>query len=150
MQIVLTQDVQHVGRKGEVKAVKAGYFRNFLAPRGKAIRASDKLLAQLLEQKRQRDQRKQEMLAKAEDIIKKIEKMTVTFTQKATPKGKLYASINESKIQHELEKALKFDLDKDTIILPEHIKAVGEYEATVQLTPTAKATLKIAVVAAGK
>lgn len=148
MQIVLTQDVQHLGRKGDVKAVKAGYFRNFLAPRGKAIRASDKLLAQLLEQKRQRDQRKSEMLAKADEIVKKIEKMTVTFTQKTTPKGKLYASINETKIQQQLEKALKFDLDKGSIILPEHIKAVGEYEATIQLTPTAKATLKIVVAAA--
>lgn len=145
MQIVLTQDVQHLGRKGDVKAVKAGYFRNFLAPRGKAIRASDKLLSQLLEQKRQRDQRKSDMLAKADEIVKKIEKMTVTFTQKATPKGKLYASINETKIQQQLEKALRFDLDKETIILPEHIKAVGEYEAIIQLTPTAKATLKIVV-----
>ena len=148
MQIVLTQDVQHLGRKGDMKAVKAGYFRNFLAPRGKAIRASDKLLAQLLEQKRQRDQRKGEMLAKADEIVKKIEKMTVTFTQKATPKGKLYASINEVKIQQQLEKALRFDLDKEAIILPEHIKALGEYEATIQLTPTAKATLKIVVKAA--
>ncbi len=148
MQIVLTQDVQHLGRKGDMKAVKAGYFRNFLAPRGKAIRASDKLLAQLLEQKRQRDQRKGEMLAKADEMVKKIEKMTVTFTQKATPKGKLYASINEVKIQHQLEKALRFDLDKEAIILPEHIKALGEYEATIQLTPTAKATLKIVVKAA--
>ena len=148
MQIVLTQDVQHLGRKGDMKAVKAGYFRNFLAPRGKAIRASDKLLAQLLEQKRQRDQRKGEMLAKADEIVKKIEKMTVTFTQKATPKGKLYASINEVKIQQQLEKALRFDLDKEAIILSEHIKAVGEYEATIQLTPTAKATLKIVVKAA--
>lgn len=148
MQIVLTQDVQHLGRKGEVKAVKSGYFRNFLAPRGKAIRASDKLLAQLLEQKRQRDQRKSEMLAKADEIVKKIEKMTVTFTQKATPKGKLYAAINEIKIQHQLEKTLKFDLEKDTIILKEPIKALGEYEAMVQLTPTAKATLKIVVAAA--
>lgn len=148
MQIVLTQDVQHLGHKGDVKAVKAGYFRNFLAPRGKAIRASDKLLAQLMEQKRQRDQRKGEMLAKADEIVKKIEKMTVTFTQKATPKGKLYAAINESKIQQQLEKALRFDLDKEAIILPEHIKAVGEYEATICLTPTAKATLKIVVKAA--
>jgi large subunit ribosomal protein L9 len=145
MDVVLTKDVPNLGRKGEVKAVKSGYFRNFLAPRGKAIRVTPKLMQQILEQRLGREKRREEMLTKAEDLAKRIEGMTLTFKQKATPKGKLYASISELKIQHELEKHLEFDLDKEMIILEGPIKEVGESTATIKLTEAVSTELKIVV-----
>ncbi len=145
MQIVLTKDVPNLGRKGEVKTVKSGYFRNFLAPRAKAIRVTPKLMKQILEQQKQREKRRETMLEQAEELAKRIEGMTLTFKQKATAKGKLYASISETKVQHELEKHLEFDLDKDMILLEAAIKEVGETEATIKLTEAVSATLKIVV-----
>lgn len=145
MQIVLTKDVPNLGRKGDVKNVKNGYFRNFLSPRAKAIRVTPKLMEQITDQQKKREKRREEMLAKAEDLAKRIEAMTLTFKQKATAKGKLYASINETKIQHEMEKHLGFDLDKDMVILGSPIKETGEASATIRLTDTVSATLKIVV-----
>jgi large subunit ribosomal protein L9 len=145
MQIVLTKDVPNLGQKGEVKTVKPGYFRNFLAPRAKALRVTPKLMKQILEQQKQREQRKEDMLAKAEDFGKKIEKMTITFCQKTTTKGKLYAAITEKNVLTELEKHLKVDLDKNMIQLEDPIKEVGDYRATVKLTDAVSANLKIVV-----
>lgn len=145
MQIVLTKDVPNLGQKGEVKTVKKGYFRNFLAPRNKAVRVTPKLMSQILDQQKQREAKREEMLEKAEDLAKKLEKMTVTFTRKATKKDKLYAAITESHIQRELESHLGFDLDASMIKLPEHIKAIGEFEVTIQLTPDTSATVKVVV-----
>jgi large subunit ribosomal protein L9 len=145
MQIVLTKDVPNLGQKGEVKTVKPGYFRNFLAPRAKALRVTPKLMKQILEQQKQREVRREEMLAKADDFAKKISKMTVTFKQKATAKGKLYASITEKSIQHELEGHLKIDFEKGMVQLEDHIKEVGEYSATVKLTDDVTAQVKVVV-----
>ena len=144
MQIVLTTDVPNLGHKGEVKTVKPGYFRNFLAPRAKALRVTPKLMKQILEQQKQKEVRREEMLEKAEEFAKKIEKLTITFTQKATAKGKLYAAITEKQVQRELETHLKIDLDKNMITM-DHFKEVGEYTAQVKLTDTVTATVKIAV-----
>lgn len=145
MQIVLTKDVPNLGQKGEVKMVKPGYFRNFLAPRAKALRVTPKLMKQILENQQQREKRRDDLMAKAEDFAKKIEKMTITFKQKTTTKGKLYASITDKNIQTELEKHLGFDLDKGMIHLEDHIKEVGEYAATVKLTDAVSANLKVVV-----
>lgn len=145
MQIVLTMDVPNLGHKGDVKNVKPGYFRNFLAPRSKALRVTPKLMKQIIEQQKQRDVRREEMLAKAEEFAKKIEKLTITFKQKTTAKGKLYASIAERNIQIELEKHLKIDLDKNMVKLTDHIKEVGTYTATVQLNEAVSANLTVVV-----
>lgn len=145
MQIVLTRDVPNLGQKGDIKNVKPGYFRNFLAPRAKALRVTPKLMQQIKDHQKQREIRREALMAKAEDFAKKIESMTVTFKQKATAKGKLYASITEKNIQAELEKHLKIDLDKHMVKLPEHLKEVGEFIVGIQLSDTVSANLKVVV-----
>jgi large subunit ribosomal protein L9 len=145
MEVVLTKDVPSLGRKGDVKNVKSGYYMNFLSPRGKAIRVTPKLRAEIEKQRMVREKRRVDMKEKAEEFAKKIEKMTVTFQRKATNKGKLYGAINEESIQRELEKHLKFDLDKGSIQMGEAIKTVGEHTATVQLTEQVSAEVKIVI-----
>jgi len=145
MQIVLTQDVPNLGKKGEMKEVKNGYFRNFLGPRGKALRVTPKLTKQIEQQAAARAKRREEMLAKAEELAGRIEGMTLTFTQKVTNKGKLYAAITERSIQRQIEKHLNFDLDKGSVSLEKHIKELGEYNATVKLTESVTATVNVVV-----
>ena len=145
MQIVLTKDVPNLGQKGEVKNVINGYFRNFLAPRAKAVRVTPKLMKQILEQQKQREKRREDMLAKAEDLAERLTAMTITFKQKATPKGKLYAAVSEKSIQAELEKHLEFDLDTHMVQLEAPIKELGEFEVTIKLTEAVSAPVKIVV-----
>lgn len=85
------------------------------------------------------------MMAKAGDFAKKLEKTTITFEQKATAKGKLYAAITEKQIEAELAKHLKFDLEKGMVTLEHPIKEIGSYEAKVQLTHEIHANVKIVV-----
>lgn len=145
MQIVLTKDVPNLGRKGDVKTVKNGYYVNFLAPNSKAVRLTPKLKKEIEKQQKARTERRAAMLEKAEEMAAQIEKMTVSFTKKATSKGKLYGSITEDMIQAQIEKQLKFDLDSGSIKIAEHLKTVGEHEGTVKLTDKVSAKLKIVI-----
>lgn len=145
MEVVLTKDVPSLGHKGEVKKVKNGYFLNFLAPRGKAIRLTPKIRVELDRNQAMRQKRRAEIIEKASEIAEKIEKMTVTFKRKATAKGKLYGSITEEMLQRELEKYLKCDLHKGCVYLNEAIKTTGEHTARVQLTETVSVNLNVVV-----
>lgn len=145
MQVVLTKDVAHLGKKGDKKAVKNGYFRNFLAPRALAVRASDRLMQQI--QKRQ-DHMKKKMEAvrdKAEEYKTKIEALSLEFIRKTTGKEKLYAAITDKIIQEAIEKQLNIEFEKGSVELEEPIKAVGEYNAKVKLTESVQANVKIMV-----
>lgn len=145
MEIVLTHDVPALGRKGDIKNVKNGYYTNFLAPRGKATRVTPKLRKQLAEQRKWMEQRRAEMMEKAGEFAAKIEKMTLTFKRKTTAKGKLYAAITEEMVQHEVEKHVKFELEKGSIRISDPIKTVGEHTVTVHLSDTNSAKLNVVV-----
>ncbi|KKR26176.1 MAG: 50S ribosomal protein L9, large subunit ribosomal protein L9 [Candidatus Peregrinibacteria bacterium GW2011_GWE2_39_6] len=147
MQIVLTQHVQSLGKKGDIKNVKKGYFRNFLSPRGLALRMTEKLLKQLEIQQGKAIKRKEESIAKAEEYKEMIESLKLTFAKKVTSKGKLYAAVTDKQIQEALEKQLKIELEKGAVEIDEHLKSTGEYEVKVVLTDHTSAILKVSIVA---
>lgn len=145
MQVVLTKDVAPLGKKGQFKTVKNGYFRNFLAPRGLALRLTPKFMKQLSEQQKRLEKRHAEMIERASEFKEKIEALALSFSRKTTSKNKLYAAITEKQIQDALEKELKIQFGKEVIVLSSPIKALGEHEATVVLSEDVSAPLKIVV-----
>ena len=145
MDIVLTKDITPLGKKGDRKSVKNGYFRNFLAPRGLAVRLTPKLLDQINQQRQSIEKRRADMVEKAHEYKEQIEKITLTFERKTTSKDKLYAAITEKQIQEELEKKLKVEMDKEMVRLQVPIKTLGDHEAVIHLTESVSATVKIKV-----
>lgn len=134
MDVILTKNVEKLGRKGEIKTVKPGYYMNYLCPSGLAIKATSARLkwAEKIADTRIKEQ--EEILNQAKELKKKLENSIVAFDEKITDKGTLYGSIGEKEIQKAIEDQLKLKLEKKQIKLAEPIKTVGEHKVTLQLT----------------
>jgi large subunit ribosomal protein L9 len=145
MEVILTKKVEKVGRIGDVKTVKDGYYRNFLHPKGLAIVATPARL-KWAEQKRNKAVKEQaEIAEKALEFKKQLEEMTLTIEIKTTDKDTLYGSITEKELVKEFEKVAKLKLKKKQIELAEPIKTVGKHKVTVKLADDVVAEVKIEV-----
>ncbi|MEX2404759.1 MAG: 50S ribosomal protein L9 [Balneolales bacterium] len=145
MQLILKQDVDNLGPAGELVNVKPGYGRNFLIPQGKAVMATRGAIKDW-EAERKQAVLKQEMdVTAAKELADKLSETSITVAVKAGEDGKIFGSVTTQQVADALaEKG--FDLDKRKIDLDEDVKALGDYQATVTLTPNIKPKVKIWVV----
>lgn len=144
MQVVLTQNVPTLGHKGDVKNVKDGYFQNFLLPRKMAMLATPSAVKQSEEVRKREIVAHERIREQAQELKGKIDIAKVTLKAKA--KGdKLYGSITEREIINALEKKLNVRLQKEHLLLSEHIKAVGSYEIPVRLAEGVEARFMLEV-----
>lgn len=131
MQVVLTKDIPGVGRKGEIKNVKEGFFSNFLSKKGAVVATDEKIKEAKQIQKRQVVE-KERIAEQAQEISKKMKGLKIVLKGKA--KGdKLYGSITEREILDALQEKLNVRLEKEHLLLSEHIKVLGTYEIPVRL-----------------
>jgi len=144
MEVVLKEDVAHLGEMGEVVRVRDGYARNYLLPRGLGIVANKKNLSALEHEKRMIAQRKDRLVNQAQGDADKLAAVSLSFSVKVGQEGRLFGSVTNQ----DIEKALKaegFDVDRRRILLDEPIKAVGDYEVAVKLAPDVTPTIKVKV-----
>jgi len=133
MDILLLQDVEGVGKAGEVHAVASGYARHFLIPRSLAVVATRSALKEA-EGWRQAEARRQEReRANLEALAARMEKITLNFKAKVGEKEKLYGSITSGDIAEALERELGEEIDKRKIDLKEPIRELGAYKVAVRL-----------------
>jgi large subunit ribosomal protein L9 len=133
MKILLTQDVENLGRAGEIKTVADGYARNFLIPRGMAVLATEGAIKQAklrnkAEAKRQR--RAEEEVASLAEILWQL---TLTFKAKAGEKGRLYGSITSGDIVEALERETGHAFDKRKVQLEGPIRELGVHRVPIKL-----------------
>lgn len=145
MEVILTRNVDKVGKRGDVMTVKSGYYRNYLSPNGLAFVATPARLKWAEKIQSESVKAKDEIAKKAEEYKKTLEGMTLTFEAKTTDKDTLYGSIGEKELVAELEKQAKISLDKKQIEMKEHIKSVGKHTVEVKLTDNITAELKVDV-----
>lgn len=145
MEVILTRNVDKVGKRGDVMTVKKGYYRNFLSPKGLAFIATEARLKWAEGLQAESVKAKAEVANKAEEYKKALEKMTLTFEAKTTDKDTLYGSIGEKELVAELEKQAKISLDKKQLEMKEHIKSVGTHTVIVKLSDDVTAELKVDV-----
>lgn len=145
MQIILTKNVDKLGKRGDIRDVKFGYYNNYLAPKGLAFVATPARLkwAEGLQEKAIKA--KEEVANKAEEYKKKLEGTTLTFEEKTTDKDTLYGSIGEKELIEALEEQAKISLDKKQILLKEPIKTVGSHKVTVNLADNVNIDISIEV-----
>ena len=131
MEIILREDVQHVGKAGEVVKVKDGYARNFLLPKGLAYPATEgnkkRIAFEADRLARQRAAEKQT----AEGEAAKLAGLSLTFPVKVGEEEKLYGSVTAGDIQRRLEEQ-GIHVDKRKIDLPEPIRALGEFRVGIK------------------
>lgn len=145
MDVILRQDVDKLGKSGELVTVKDGYARNFLLPRGLAYEATAGNRRKLEAERSARGKKSDAEVAEARGVATKLEAVSVTFTMKAGEGDKLFGSVTASDVAERLA-AEGFAVDKKQIELPEPIKALGVYKVPVRLHHVVKPEVRVWVV----
>lgn len=131
-QFLLLEDVEDVGRSGEIISAKPGFARNYLLPQKKAVMASEHTLR--MQARLQEERAKKALVDKkdAEELSTRIGGMTLTIAVKVDPEGNMYGSVSPMDIVHLFEKE-GIKLDKKSILLPHPIKELGVKQLTLRL-----------------
>jgi large subunit ribosomal protein L9 len=135
MEVILTQDVKGVGRKGQKLNVAEGYGRNYLLPRELAIEATAGAVQQMIQRDEGKARRLQREKEKAMETAKQLENVSVVIKSKHSEGGKLFGAITTSQIADELSRQHKISIDRKKIELKDHIKTLGVFEVPVRIYP---------------
>ncbi len=132
MEVILREDVEKLGNRGELVKVAAGYARNFLLPRRLAVAATDSN-RKIVEQERQAHLRKEaKQKSESEDLAKLLSGVSVSLAQKAGENDQLFGSVTSKDIADALA-AKHFTIERRKIQLDEPIKQLGEFKVPVRL-----------------
>lgn len=145
MEVILREDIDNLGSRGDMVKVASGYARNFLLPRRLAVEAND-ANRKIVEQERQAHLRKEAKLkTEAEDLSKLMAGVSVTIAQKAGENDQLFGSVTSKDVVDALA-AKRFTIDRKKIQLDEPIKTLGEFKVPVRLHRDVTAEITVNVV----
>jgi large subunit ribosomal protein L9 len=145
MRIIMLDNVEGVGKKGETREVRDGFGRNFLVPRGLAMPATQgnvkkvQQIAKNLMDKRDKD------LRTASNVKQRIEETPLTIRKKAGVDGKLFGSVTAKEVVEAVKKGLDLDLDRRVVRLNEPVKMTGVYTIEIHLEKGVVAHLNLEV-----
>jgi large subunit ribosomal protein L9 len=146
MEVILREDVDKLGARGELVKVADGYARNYLLPRKLAV-AATAANKKIVEQERQAHLRREaKEKAAAEDLAKMLAGVSVTIAQKAGEQEQLFGSVTPKDITEALEKK-GYHIDRRKIHLDEPIKQLGEFKVPIRLHREVSAEITVQVVA---
>jgi len=149
MQVILTQDVENLGKAGELVTVRPGYGRNYLVPRGLAVSATVRNKNRLEHEKSLIERKIAKERASATELATRLNGMTLQFERIVGEDEKLFGSVTNRDIADQLKRA-GVDLDHRLIQLDQAVKALGKYEVPVRLSAGVIASLKFWVVGKDK
>jgi large subunit ribosomal protein L9 len=147
VKVVLREDVESLGNKGDLVDVADGYARNFLVPRGLAMKATKGVVAQAESMRRNRAARDARERTAAEEVAARLEGRRIALTARAGEGGKLFGSVTPADVAEAVAAAAETEIDRRSITLDEPLKELGEVEVPVRLHPEVTATVTIEVVA---
>jgi len=149
MEVILRQDVEKIGLRGEVVDVAAGFARNYLLPRKLAETATPAKVAELRKHEDKRARHEAQSFEQAQEIQQKIEGAELRFDVPAGETGTLFGSVTATDIAEQVWSTQRVRVDRRKLELPESIKRIGRYEIPVELFADVTATLRVAVVPEG-
>ena len=148
-QVILLQDVDKVGLRGEVVSVARGYARNYLLPRKLAESATSARVAELERREAQRARHEARSVDQARDIAGVLEKTELRFDVKAGPTGALFGSVTPTDIADRLWEEKKIRVDRRKIELAEPIKRIGRYQVPIDVFQDVRVEVRTLVVPEG-
>lgn len=147
MEIILKQDVKHLGEKDEIVKVKPGFARNFLIPQGFGVMASDSNRKVLTENLKQAQFKQDKLKKDAEIIAEGLKDKTLMIGAKAAGQtGKIFGAVNALQIAEAIKK-LGFEVDRRKITFDSDVKFLGTYTANVNLHKEVKLKVPFEVIA---
>ena len=145
MKVILQENIDNLGRVGDIVAVADGYGRNYLLPRKKAILADERNVKILNHQKLLAAHKRARSIKDAQGLAKRIESLSLTIAKQVGENDKLYGSVTAMDIEEAL-RAEKVEIDRRAIQLEEPIKNIGVFSVDVKLHPEVVSKLKVWVV----
>ena len=133
MKLLLRSDVDGVGKKGDIVDVADGFGRNYLVPKGFAIKATSGVEDQAKSMRRSRDLKDATDRGAAEEIAKTLVPAVITITAKASGEGKLFGSVSAADLVEAVQAQTGVVLDRRAVLLDEHIKTVGTHSVSAKL-----------------
>ena len=149
MQVILREDVEKVGLRGEVVDVAAGFARNYLLPRRLAEPAAPGRVAELEKLAASRAQHEAQSFEQAQELVQKLEGAELRFDVQAGETGTLFGSVTATDIADRVWGTQRIRIDRRKLDLPESIKRIGRYEVPVELFADVTASIRLAVVPEG-
>lgn len=148
MEVILREDIEKLGSRGQMVNVAPGFARNFLLPKRLAVAATD-ANKKIVEQERQAALRREAKEAsEASELAKLLAPVEITIAQKAGENDQLFGSVTSADIVARLEEQ-KFHIDKKKIVLHDPIKQLGEHTVTIRLHREVSVDIKVNVVKEG-
>jgi len=149
MQVILREDIEKVGLRGELVDVAAGFARNYLLPRRLAEPAAPGRVAELEKLAASRAQHEAQSFEQAQELVQKLEGAELRFDVQAGETGTLFGSVTATDIADRVWETQRVRIDRRKLELPESIKRIGRYQVPVELFADVTATLRLAVVPEG-
>lgn len=148
MNVILRNKVDGLGQRGDIVDVAEGYARNFLFPKGHAIKASSGAMDQAAKMRASRDQKDQSAREAATAIASTLVPKTITVSAKASGEGKLFGSISATDIVEAVKAQTDIEIDRRMIDADHNIKTVGQHTVTASLHSDVSFPITLDVVAA--
>ena len=146
MKVILTKDMENLGKAGALVDVKPGYGRNYLLPNGIAVAATAKNIRQLEHEKSGILARASKHRSNMDAQAKRLAAVELKFARKVGEQDKLFGSVTSKDI-HEQLTSQGYEVDRKQIHLPEPLKVLGTHEVEVKLHPEITAKLKVTIAA---
>ncbi len=133
MRVVFQKELPGIAKKGEVKDFNDGYARNFLIAKGFAIQATPQLINKIQNEAKQNQEKEKREIEHAERFKADLDKRTFTIKVNVGNKNQIYGSIHEKDVITRIKEKTGRELDKGQIVLPKHLKEVGEHQFEIKL-----------------
>ncbi|CAA9446010.1 MAG: LSU ribosomal protein L9p [uncultured Rubrobacteraceae bacterium] len=146
MQVILKQDVDKIGRRGDIIDASRGYVRNFLVPRGLAEMATPGKLEEVRREMEETEERDRRMAERASEVAATLNKSVITIEARTGEDERLFGSVTAANIAQAIERARDIRIDRRRIRLDEPIKSLGTHQVPIQVHGDVEASVKVIVV----
>lgn len=146
MKIILLQDVEGLGKAGDLKEVANGYARNYLVPRRLAAGATPGLIATRMQRIASEQRRVEKLVEQSKDMTERLNQVTLTFKARVGSQGRLYGSITSQDIASALREVEKLTIDRRSIELSEPIRTPGTFIVPIKVASGLESKVTVNVV----
>ena len=146
MQVILKQNVEKIGRRGDIVDVSRGYVRNFLVPRGLAEMATPTRLEEVRREMAEAEERDRHMAERAGEVAETLNKSVITIEARTGEDERLFGSVTAANIADAIDRARGVRVDRRRIKLEEPIRSLGTHQVPVQVYGDIEASVKVIVV----